>query len=160
MPKRSLKIQLPAQRSKAMSHTWSAGGVVVHSKTGKVLVVSQRGDSWSLPKGHIDPGENERQAAEREIAEETGVTKLTFVKELGTYDRFRIKRGGHGEDTDALKTMTFFLYTTDQDDLQPTDPHNPEARWVAPEDVADMLTHQKDKDFFESTLKEVRAVIA
>lgn len=37
----------------------------------------------SLPKGHIDPGENSEQAALREVMEETGL-KCQIVGDLGT----------------------------------------------------------------------------
>ena len=52
-----------------MKKTESAGGVV-KNKEGKILVVSQRGTSWSLPKGHIEQGEDALQASRREIQEE------------------------------------------------------------------------------------------
>jgi 8-oxo-dGTP pyrophosphatase MutT (NUDIX family) len=58
-----------------MRKTHSAGGVVTNDE-GKVLVVNQRGTSWSLPKGHIDPGESALAAAEREIYEESGIRDL------------------------------------------------------------------------------------
>jgi hypothetical protein len=34
--------------------------------------------------------------------------------------------------------------------LKPIDPDNPEARWVDPEQVRELLTHPKDGEFFES----------
>jgi ADP-ribose pyrophosphatase YjhB (NUDIX family) len=114
-----------------------------------VLVVNQNGNSWSLPKGHIDPGESARQAAEREIREESGVSQLDFIKHLGDYERFRIGLDGR-EETAELKHITMYLYRTNQLELQPEDPDNPEARWVKPDEVADLLTHPKDKAFFES----------
>jgi len=49
----------------------SAGGVVVNQK-GEVLVVSQKGTSWSLPKGHIEKGEEVLVAAKREITKNLG----------------------------------------------------------------------------------------
>jgi len=128
--------------------TVSAGGVVVNPG-GDVLVVNQRGNSWSLPKGHIDPGEDALTAAKREIREESGVGDLTLVADLGSYERARIGKYG-GEDTSELKTMRFFLFTTTQMDLAPEDKDNPEARWVAPDDVADLLTHPKDQEFFRT----------
>ncbi len=128
--------------------TTSAGGVVVNPG-GDVLVVNQRGNSWSLPKGHIDPGEDALTAAKREIKEESGVADLTLVVDLGSYERARIGKYG-GEDTSELKTMRFFLFTTMQMDLAPEDKDNPEARWVAPDDVADLLTHPKDQEFFRT----------
>ena len=45
-----------------MKKSFSAGGVVLNTQN-EVLVVSQHGDSWSLPKGHIDQGEDALTAA-------------------------------------------------------------------------------------------------
>jgi len=142
-----------------MRPSQSAGGVVVGS-TGLVLVTSQRGDSWSLPKGHIDPGEDAQTAAQREITEETGVTQLMLVKKLGSYQRYRIGRGGKGEDTSDLKEIIIFLFTTEQHDLQPTDPSHPEAKWLALDQVAELLTHPKDKAFFQQVTPDIREVVA
>ncbi len=131
-----------------MIRTTSAGGVVLNQKN-QVVVVNQNRDSWSLPKGHIDPGETALQAATREIREETGLTRLTLVRELGTYERTRIAPGG-GEETGELKSITMFLFRTDETDLAPEDPDNPEARWLPVHEVASLLTHPKDKSFFTS----------
>jgi len=141
-----------------MTETQTGGGVVI-SPSNKVLVVSQHGSSWSLPKGHIDPGEDANKAAVREIEEESGITKLNFVKPLGTYQRHKIGVNG-GEDKSELKTITIYLYTTPENKLHPIDPDNPEARWVNVNSVAELLTHPKDKKFFESILSEVRDFIA
>lgn len=132
----------------------SAGGVVVNEE-GKVLVVSQRGDSWSLPKGHLDEGETEEMAARREIKEESGIQELNILKKLGSYERFRIGKGGVGEDPSSLKHITMFLFSTEQTELKPEDPENPEARWVDVEKVSELLTHKKDKAFFESIKSEI-----
>lgn len=131
-----------------------AGGVVLN-KNGDVLVVSQRGDSWALPKGHLDEGEDALTAARREIEEESGVSNLTLVTELGTYERHKIGKGGVGEDKSELKRYTFFLFTTNEMELAPSDPHNPEARWVARDEVARLLTHPKDAAFFESIIDQL-----
>ena len=58
-----------------MKQTESAGGVVVNLK-GEILVVSQHGKSWSLPKGHLDPGEDALSAAQREVYEESGIREF------------------------------------------------------------------------------------
>lgn len=53
----------------------AAGGVVVRG-TGAARTVAvvhrPRHDDWSLPKGHVDAGESWREAALREVREETG----------------------------------------------------------------------------------------
>jgi ADP-ribose pyrophosphatase YjhB (NUDIX family) len=130
-----------------MKKTHSAGGVVINSE-GEVLVVSQHGTSWSLPKGHIDPGENALAAAKREIHEESGIRDLELIRELGTYERHKIAVDG-GDDHSQLKVITMFLFRTSEKALRPVDPENPEARWVEKSKVALLLTHEKDKEFFQ-----------
>ncbi|MCK5289910.1 MAG: NUDIX domain-containing protein, partial [Candidatus Aenigmarchaeota archaeon] len=134
-------------------HTHSAGGVIV--KDGRVIVVNQKGRSWSLPKGHIEDGEDADAAAIREIAEETGVTDLTLIGDLGSYSRYKIGKDPKEEDRTELKTMHMFLFSTEEENLKPTDPDNPEARWIKKDDVADMLTHLKDKEFYLSIIDRI-----
>ena len=129
-----------------MKKTRSAGGVVTNGE-GKVLVVSQHGTSWSLPKGHIDPGETALAAARREVYEESGIRDLELVRELGTYERYRIGLDG-GDDRSELKVITMFLFRTSEKVLRPVDVENPEARWVERSKVAPLLTHEMDKRFF------------
>jgi 8-oxo-dGTP pyrophosphatase MutT (NUDIX family) len=133
--------------------TESAGGVVLNDK-GLVLVVSQHGTSWSLPKGHIDPGEDTLSAARREIYEESGLKNIELVRELGSYGRYRIGENG-GENKTEYKTIHMFLFKTKEKDLKPVDPHNPEARWVDKHKVAEMLTHPKDREFFNSLIEKI-----
>ena len=77
----------------------AAGGVVVDDRNSTVLIVHRpRYDDWSLPKGHVDPGETFEQAALREVFEETGVRcELHEELEPARYDvkgRPKIVRGG------------------------------------------------------------------
>jgi len=142
------------QRKKTR-RTQSAGGVVLNSR-GDVLVVNQRGLAWSLPKGHLEKGEDALAAARREISEETGISDLTLLAELGSYQRHKL--GLHTvDDRSELKTLTFFLFRTNQENLRPADPRHPEARWVAKENVADLLTHPRDKEFFRKILPRLNS---
>ncbi len=129
-----------------MKKTKSSGGIILNSKN-QVLVVNQRGTSWSLPKGGIEKGENKIQAAKREIYEESGIKELEFVKDLGSYQRYKMDKYNK-DDKSELKTIFMSLFKTDENKLKPIDPHNPEAKWVDKEKVADLLTHKKDKEFF------------
>lgn len=129
-----------------MKHTESAGGVVVNRR-GQVLVVSQHGTSWSLPKGRIEEGEDLLTAARREIYEEAGVTQLELLKDLGSYTRYRLSATGR-ENRSELKTIHLFLFKTNEDELKPVDPENPQAVWVEKSDVPALLTHPKDAEFF------------
>lgn len=141
-----------------MTKSTSAGGVVVNNKTGKICVVSQAGLSWSLPKGHIESGETEEAAAIREIYEESGIKQenLKLLKKLGTYHRYRMGRDNNVDHKKDLKTIHIYLFTTDQEKLIPPEDNHPEAIWVEPDKVAEVLTFDKDKEFFKSIINKVR----
>lgn len=100
--------------------TVSAGGVVVNTK-GQVAVISQKGTSWSLPKGHVDPGEELIDAAKREVYEETGIKELKLIKPLGVYTRYK------GDSTNfsskkEYKIIHMFLFKTTEEHIKPIDP--------------------------------------
>lgn len=55
----------------------AAGGVVYRwTAVGQleILLIKKAGGFWTLPKGRIKAGEEERAAVAREVAEETGIT--------------------------------------------------------------------------------------
>lgn len=136
-----------------------AGGVIYNLATNKIAVVNQNNDSWSLPKGHVEANEAPRDAALREIWEETGIphSKLTEIAPLGFYERTKIKRSP--EDPDKPRTITLYLYTTTHEELAPHDAANPRAIWVDPESVSAILTHPKDKTFFDHSLPLIKRYI-
>jgi 8-oxo-dGTP diphosphatase len=72
----------------------SAGGLVV--RDGKVLMVkveNLKGEIvWTFPKGHLESGEGARQAALREVEEETGWS-CRILNPLTTA-RYRFERHG------------------------------------------------------------------
>lgn len=66
-----------------------AGGVVIRENNNgeKEMYVIHRPhhDDWSLPKGHVDPGEGMEEAALREVLEETGF-RCEIIRELPVYE--------------------------------------------------------------------------
>lgn len=50
-----------------------AGGVVLSADGQRALLVQYSDQTWTFPKGHLEPGETPAQTAMREILEETGV---------------------------------------------------------------------------------------
>ncbi|HEV8580350.1 MAG TPA: NUDIX hydrolase [Thermoanaerobaculia bacterium] len=72
-------------------HHRSAGGLVVEGD--RILLIStQAGRRWQLPKGHIEPGESAEQAAVREVQEETGVSGRV-VASLPGVEYWFVERG-------------------------------------------------------------------
>ena len=137
----------------------SAGGVIVNHED-KILLVHQRNNSWSFPKGGIEPGENALEAAKREIAEEAGITELALLFELGSYERYSIAKDGISEQKElGLRPRTFFLFTTAQTEFCPHDPDGEITNvcWATLDEVPELLTHPKDKEFFASIRSKIEA---
>ena len=87
----------------------SCGGVVIHKNKVLLLYKNQNGKhmGWVMPKGTLEPGESYKQAALREVKEETGVT-AKIVKYIGkTHYNFR------GSQDLVNKTVYWYLMTTD-----------------------------------------------
>lgn len=137
-----------------MKYVTSAGGIIINSK-GQVAIASQFGISWSFPKGHVEKGEDLITAARREVYEETGITELEYIEELGSYTRSVMGRE-HIVIKGLKKTIHFFLFKTNQKVLKPVDPDNPEARWVEKDEVLNYLRHDADKEFFESIITKIK----
>jgi len=67
-----------------MIEATSCGGVVIFR--GKVLVLyksyKNKYEGWVLPKGTVEPGEDFKETAAREVLEETGV-RASIIKYIG-----------------------------------------------------------------------------
>jgi 8-oxo-dGTP pyrophosphatase MutT (NUDIX family) len=88
----------------------SAGGIVVRKQTQHLYValIRERGaPTYVLPKGRLEPGESIQQAAQREIAEEAGLTHLQLLADLGTQERLSFSKR-------RWKKVHYFLFLTPQ----------------------------------------------
>jgi len=104
------------------------------------IVHRPRYDDWSLPKGKVDPGESDEQAARREVEEETGV-RASLGPELGT-TRYRDRKG-------RPKVVRYWL-------MEPVDPADPpqfrpnreidELRWCSAADAGKLLSYEHDRN--------------
>src|SRR5690606_31302064 len=67
---------------------WPRVGASAAVFRGEAVLLVQRGKGsftglWSLPGGHVEPGETTREAARREVGEETGVSaELTVLVDV------------------------------------------------------------------------------
>jgi 8-oxo-dGTP pyrophosphatase MutT (NUDIX family) len=84
----------------------TAGGVVYRkTKEGdlEILLIQDAKDRWTIPKGHIEPGETAVATAKREIGEEAGLKNVEMQGWLGKI-HFRYRR------IDKLVLMTTQIY--------------------------------------------------
>ena len=78
--------------------------LLLHYPTGK----QTKREYWDFPKGHLEKGETEKQAASREVQEETGLREIAFVPEF----KERIQYYFRVEEKTIFKTVVFFLAFT------------------------------------------------
>jgi 8-oxo-dGTP diphosphatase len=114
----------------------AAGGVVVRDDGRIAIVHRPRHGDWSLPKGKLDPGEEWRQAAVREVHEETGV-RAEPEQELPPNE--------YVDDKGRPKTVRWWrMRAVDDDGLEPNDEVD-EVRWVTPDEAEQLLSYDHDR---------------
>ena len=131
-----MKKRLSKQKNDYPSNPRVAVGAVVF-KDGCVLLV-RRGqppaeDLWAIPGGSVEIGETLREAAEREILEETGI-QIRASKPIYTFDVI---------DHDAAGKVRFHYVIVDlaadyvRGEPSPGDDAL-EARWISAEEINDI----------------------
>ena len=120
----------------------AAGGLVVRESRngGEILIVHRPayGD-WSFPKGKLEPGEREEEAAVREVEEETGL-RCRLGRELAT-TRYRDGRG-------RPKTVRYWLMTPVGGRLSAANEID-DARFVTLAEAGGLLTYERDRELLE-----------
>lgn len=115
-----------------------AAGAVVFRRTerGVRLLLLRAFRNWDFPKGLIEPGETELDAAKRECTEETGLTDLDFP--FGDAHKDTLAYAGG-------KVARYFLAETEAVEIElPVSPElgrpeHHEWRWVSFEEAEELL---------------------
>lgn len=131
-----------------------AGGVVLGDGGTVALVHNAETGTWTFPKGGIESGETDEEAARREIEEETSLADLEYIDDLGSYARtYGGKPGG------AQKIIHLFLYAAPRGALLAPANEIAQAIWVPHREVAMKLTIDKDRAWYASVFDRVREAI-
>lgn len=109
------------------NYVHAAGGVVIRPD-GKFLAIKRDG-IWDLPKGKLEPGESDEDAALREVEEETGLKNLVLGRPvLSTFHTYPVKK-----ELVLKKTKWFEMHYQGKKDPVPEKAENiTEIRWVEP----------------------------
>jgi 8-oxo-dGTP pyrophosphatase MutT (NUDIX family) len=99
---------------------------------------------WSLPKGHVEPGETVQQTAVREVTEETGISGR-IVAPLGTIDFWFVADGQR-----VHKTVHHFLLLAESGELSDADVEVAEVEWVPLAEVSRRLAYDDERRLLAS----------
>jgi 8-oxo-dGTP pyrophosphatase MutT (NUDIX family) len=136
----------------------TAGGIVLGDGGTIAMVKSKNSQSWLFPKGHVESGETDEQAALREINEECGIDQLEYIDDLGEFIR-----GATGDFNE--KTVHMFLFAAPAHAKLVPSLEIQEARWVPFRETAELLgtPHTewfiKDRAWFASVFDRIREAI-
>jgi 8-oxo-dGTP diphosphatase len=116
----------------------AAGGVL--RRDGKIAIVHRpRRDDWSLPKGKLEPGEDDAAAALREVLEETG-HRAVIEHDLGTVS-YAVADG-------TPKTVRYYVMRAEGAAAELADDVD-EVAWLAPDAAGRLLTYPLDHAVLE-----------
>jgi 8-oxo-dGTP pyrophosphatase MutT (NUDIX family) len=141
-----------------MNQAKCAGGIVIGDGGAIAMVRSKNSQSWLFPKGHVEEGETDEEAALREIEEETGLKNLEYLDDLGEFAR-------PATEEFEERTVHMYLYLAPMHaTLSPT-LEIEEARWIPFREVAELLGTPhiawfiRDRAWFASVFDRVREAI-
>jgi bis(5'-nucleosidyl)-tetraphosphatase len=105
------------------------------------LLLRHRSDGqWGFPKGKLEPGEDEFEAAVREIREETGIEQFDLLSGFLEMSCYAFQRKGRR----ISKTVVYFLGETSKIDVSLSTEHT-SFHWLAYEDAAAKLTYDEGR---------------
>ncbi|HSH31254.1 MAG TPA: NUDIX domain-containing protein [Candidatus Saccharimonadales bacterium] len=137
---------------------YTAGGVVYRrtaSNSVDILMIQDKLGRWSIPKGHVEEGEQLEQTALREVREETGLRQLKIRDKLDKIYFFYRKEG-------KLIFMTTYVFLMEA--LGNTDALKPElgegitaAAWFPQAEALELIEYKDTEKLFRLGLSKIAA---
>jgi 8-oxo-dGTP diphosphatase len=131
-----------------------AAGCVAYRRDGgaiAILLIRDKYACWTLPKGHLEPGESEEQAAVREVCEETAVSGVLGPL-VGRITYMVVKKRGP-----QLKQVAFFLLLATAGSAAPqADEGIAAAEWFAPEAALALIGYDQVREVVARALELLR----
>ena len=122
----------------------AAGGVVARRNAAgdvEVLLVHRpRYDDWTLPKGKLEDGERDEDAAVREVEEETGLTCA-----LGP----ELRGASYTDSRDRPKVVRYWLMRAPESGARPQNEVDA-VRWLPLDEALAALSYERDRDVLRS----------
>jgi 8-oxo-dGTP pyrophosphatase MutT (NUDIX family) len=131
---------------KEMKHLYSAGIVtyIIEHNHILYLLLQYGAGHWDFPKGKIEKGETKKDAAQRELMEETG---LTAEIETGFEETFEYIFRDYDKEL-AKKTVYYFVGQTESNSVTLSDEHI-DYTWLPYEKAVEQLTYDNAKELLK-----------
>ena len=111
-----------------------AAGGIVKNERGEILTIFRNG-KWDLPKGKIDKKETHKEAALREVKEETGLKTVRIISPLITTYHIYVRK----ERLVLKPTYWFEMFAESSNKLKPETKENISiATWVDAEEMTEV----------------------
>jgi ADP-ribose pyrophosphatase YjhB (NUDIX family) len=137
----------------------TAGGIIFRRNPDKndlieILLIQDAKGRWTIPKGHVEEGENPRDTARREINEETGLKEMNVLDWLGKIN-FRYRRN----DSLVLMTTEIFLVqaTGNTDDIK-KEKWMMSLGWMSANEALDKIEYDDIGKLILLGLKKIRKI--
>ena len=131
----------------------SGVGIVVLNKKNEVFVakrIDNNKNSWQMPQGGVDKGEDYLTAAYRELEEETSIKNVDLIKELDGLISYELPKNLLGiiwkGKYRGQKQKWFVMRFLGQDseiDIKTKNPEFCEWKWIDPENITDLVVDFK-----------------
>lgn len=131
----------------------SAGGVVYRRTESSAQVLICRTSTthtWVIPKGLVDRGETNEQAAIREVREETGIT-ARIVEPLDPPEHYIYTRNG----VRIFKTVHYYLMEYVSGTEADHDHEMDDVSWLSFSAAIDMVTYDSARSVLERARRKV-----
>jgi ADP-ribose pyrophosphatase YjhB (NUDIX family) len=140
--------------NEVVRETTSGGIVFRRDQQGslQVLLMQDAKNRWTIPKGHVEPNEEPKATAEREIREETGLQEMKVYSWLGKVN-FRYRRNH------TLVLMTMHIYLVEgQGDTNALHPEGwlNDIKWLSVAEAVDKIAYDDIGKLILVGMKKVR----